>query len=151
MYFRIGVFILLVSMIGSGCKGGSQKIIQSTEKETTMQIQWVYSLSDGLKLAKEKNKPLMVYFYADWCGWCKKLEMETYRDSEVMKLSSNFVCVKVNTDRNIDESRKYKVSGLPTIVFLKSDGKIIEKVIGYRGSKDFMKIMSEVIKSDKIQ
>lgn len=147
------IITLLVSIANIGCNGG-ERIKQSQEgvssRETTEQIQagekiqWVYSLSDGLKIAAEKKRPLMVDFYADWCGWCKRLDKETYNDSEVIRLSNRFVCVKVNTDRNPDEARRYKISGLPTILFLDPTGEIIEKVIGYRDSKDFVKIMSAI-------
>ena len=107
-------------------------------------ILWMRSIFEALKLAREKNKPLMVDFYADWCGWCRKMDKLTYSDSEVIKLSGNFICVKVNTDKNPQDSRKYEISGLPTIIFLKSDGEIIEKVVGYRGTNDFIRIMKKI-------
>ena len=32
------------------------------------------TLDDALKLSKESNKPIMIDFYTDWCGWCKVLD-----------------------------------------------------------------------------
>lgn len=122
-----------------------------TQKETFLQqsdnqIKWMYSLPEGLKAARKSSKLLMVDFYADWCGWCKKLDRETYTDREVIKLSNDFICVKVNTDKNPEASQQYRVSGLPTIVFLNSNGEIIENVVGYRESSDYIKILSDIIK-----
>ena len=39
-------------------------------------------------------------FYTDWCGWCKKLDEDTYTDKSVLKLSTSFVCIKVDADNN---------------------------------------------------
>lgn len=166
MYFKLFMVILFVGIMGNSCgQKTSQNVKQSEQnvkrieqeqnvKQTVQKlsqkveaedIEWVYSLSNGIGLAQEVNKPLMVDFYADWCGWCKKLDKDTYSDPKIIKLSNNFVCVKVNTDRNPQDSRKYKVRGLPTIVFLKSNGEIIEKVVGFRGPDDFTNIMSQII------
>ena len=149
IYSRV-IIILLVSLTGSVCTGKSSHKNKNSEKqisETNKEIQWVYSLSKGLELAKKGKKPLMVDFYADWCGWCKKLDKDTYSNSELIKLSTKFISVKVNTDKDFQDARKYKVRGLPTIIFLKSDGEIINKVIGYRDKEYFIKIMKEVIKN----
>ncbi|HAV42846.1 TPA: hypothetical protein DCX15_02375 [bacterium] len=120
--------------------------------EATQEIQWIYGLSKSLKLAQEENKPLMVDFYADWCIWCKRLDRRTYRHSGVIELSSNFVCVKIDTDKNPRYVRRYSIRGLPTIIFLKPNGEIIERVLGYRDGKTLTEIMSKVIKkNDKTQ
>lgn len=151
MYFRLPLIIFLICTINSACvEKNNHKIKQSrgqlsNVKTEIEQIQWIYSLSDGLKLAQEKNKLLMVYFYANWCSQCKKLDRDTYIDPEVIKLSYDFISVKVNTDENPDDTKTYKVIGPPTIVFLNSKGEIIEKVIGYRESKDLISIMKKVL------
>jgi len=153
MHFKLLITIFLVSMLCGACNERGEQVIKQSDKQQvsketkTEQIRWIYSLSEGLKLSQEKNKPLMVEFYADWCGWCKKLDKDTYGDTDIIQLSNNFVCVKVNTDKNPEEAKKYKVNGLPTIVFLNSAGGIIEKVIGYRESKDFISIMKKVLET----
>jgi thiol:disulfide interchange protein DsbD len=69
----------------------------------------------------------MIDFYADWCSACKRLENETFRDPEVIEEAKRFVMVKIDsTDQSDSQVKnlqvKYGVVGLPTIVFIDSDG-----------------------------
>lgn len=109
-------------------------------------IAWIYTLNEGLQTAGNENKPMMVDFTAGWCGWCKKLDKDVFANPEVIEISKGFVNVKVNTDKYPADARKYSVRGLPTILFLDSEGKVIEQIIGYRGSDYFVSVMSKILK-----
>ena len=49
-------------------------------------IRWEHRLEDALKKAKSSGKPVMIDFWAEWCGWCHRLDQTTYVDPEVSKL-----------------------------------------------------------------
>lgn len=119
------------------------------KKKTTLaapkKILWHTSLNEGLEMAKKEQNPLMVDFYADWCGWCKKLDKVTYADQEVIRLSASFVSAKVNTDADRVSPGKYGVRGLPTIIFFNPSGEVIERVVGYLGPAKFAAIMKKVL------
>lgn len=108
-------------------------------------ISWNYDLSQALMEAADKGMPLMVDFYTDWCGWCKKLDADTYSDRTINDTASRFVCVKVNADKYRDLVMKYQVTGYPTIIFLNSNGKVEEKVVGYRDAGALKQIMDKVL------
>lgn len=108
------------------------------------EIKWYNSFEEGLKAAKEEKKSLMVDFEADWCIWCKRLDETTYKDSQVITLSKKFIPVKVNCDTDQTTTRKYEVTGFPTIIFMNSEGQIIHQVTGYRGPEDFVLEMEKV-------
>ena len=61
-------------------------------------IQWEKSFDHAMELAAEQDKPVMVDFWADWCGWCHRLDRTTYVDPVVGAKAKNFVAVKVNTE-----------------------------------------------------
>lgn len=119
-----------------------QSSAQQAENET---ISWVYNLSEAMKTAQSANQPVMIDFYAEWCGWCKKLDKDVYANPEVIKLSKNFVAVKVDTDKYQNDAKKYNVEGLPTIVFTGPDGKIKETFVGYRDSAEFVRVMTDIL------
>ena len=111
-------------------------------------IEW-HSYDEGMALAKEQNKPVMIDFYADWCGWCKKLDSETYVDSDVIKMSEDFINVKVDTEVQGNFAQKYGVRGLPTIVFTDSDGNEIRRVVGYKNADAFLMEMKAAINGEE--
>lgn len=110
-------------------------------------ISWEHDLDAALHLAEGSGKPVMADFYTDWCGWCKKLDSDTYSDGNVDSLSQNFICVKINADSSRETAAKYNVRGYPTILFLNSKGSVIKSVVGYRPPSDFAKLMQEALDS----
>ncbi|MDD5679832.1 MAG: thioredoxin domain-containing protein [Candidatus Omnitrophica bacterium] len=112
-------------------------------------ISWERDLDAALKKAKTSQRPVMIDFYTDWCGWCKKLDSDTYSAGNVSDLAKNFICVKIDADKNKSTASKYKVEGYPTIIFLNYEGEIDDRVVGYRDANGFADAMSSVLKKTK--
>ena len=103
-------------------------------------IQWEKKFDEALKKAKRAGKPLVVDFWAEWCGWCHRLDRTTYADPAVIRRAQEFVAVKVNTEgsrRELEVSAKYGVRSLPTILFLSPQGRQLFRVNGFQGPGQF--------------
>ncbi len=79
-------FALLVSF-------GEASEEKSVSRGWNDKIPWT-TFADGLKRAKEENKPALVLIHKTWCGACQRLKSSWKDDKEVEQLSSNFVMVK---------------------------------------------------------
>jgi thiol-disulfide isomerase/thioredoxin len=102
----------------------------------THAIRWERSFDEALAKARASGRPIMVDFWADWCGWCHRLDRTTYVDPVVVRKSQDFVPVKVDTEgsrREVAISEKYDVATLPTIAFLSPSGRLILRVTGFQG------------------
>jgi len=110
------------------------------------EIAWKTDLDSALSEAKGSGKLVMADFYTDWCGWCKKLDKDTYSDTSVEEIASQFVCVKVNGDTHRDLAARYRVRGYPMIIFLDQDGKVVDTIIGYLGPQDMLRRMQALVK-----
>jgi thiol:disulfide interchange protein len=108
-------------------------------------IVWLTDFKAASDQAAKSKKPMMIDFYTDWCGWCKKLDSDTYTDSAVIDLSTKFVCVKVNADKFPDIAKSYKIEGYPTIVFTDSSAAEIHRQVGYQGPKEFAQTMKDAL------
>jgi thiol:disulfide interchange protein len=92
----------------------------------------------GMARARQEGKPVMVDFMAAWCVWCKRLDQDVYTNAEVVALSREFVCIKVDGDRRPDLTRTYRVDGYPTILFLDQHGGTLNRVNGYVPAQSFL-------------
>jgi len=117
------------------CVAGSLMAADST---------WLTSLPEAKAKAEKEHKLLFLDFTgSDWCGWCKKLDAETFSKSEFIDYAKKkLVLVEVdfpNQKPQTDELKaankalgaKYEITGYPTLVLMKPDGTVVWKQVGY--------------------
>ena len=93
-------------------------------------IQWLDSMDAALAEAKRTKKPLMVDFYATWCGPCKVLDEQVYTEKSVIEQAQHWIAVKVDVDKDQKTAVKYGINSMPTIVLMKPDGTVVQWVSG---------------------
>jgi len=103
-------------------------------------VRWERNWEQAVKKAQAAHKPLLIDFWADWCGWCRRLDRTTYLDPTVVRLAQEFVAVKVNTEgapREVAIAARYEVGTLPTILFISPSGRPVHRLTGYQGPGQF--------------
>ena len=116
-------------------------------------IQWL-SIEEAYELNKKEPRKIFVDVYTDWCGWCKRMDKDTFSNAEVAEyVNKNYYAVKMNaesdrafklgqaamTERQV--AQQFGVSGYPTVVFIHEDFRTIEPVSGYQQPAQFMKLL----------
>jgi len=108
------------------------------------EIIW-HDYEKGLALGKSSNKKIMINFYADWCGYCKKMEKETFGAAKVADyLNANFIAIRINSDKNMELARAYHVTGLPVTWFLTENGDKIGNRPGWMNAGTFLDLLEYV-------
>lgn len=101
-------------------------------------IKYLENADDFNKLIKDK---VLVDFYADWCGPCKRL-------GTILEEINSIDILKVNVDLFQDISNKYGVMSIPTLIIF-DDAKEIKKSIGFKTKEEleeFIKWKKEISK-----
>ncbi|MCR9225856.1 MAG: DUF255 domain-containing protein [Flavobacteriaceae bacterium] len=127
-------------------------------------INWI-SWEEAVELSKTDTKPKKIFVdvYTDWCGWCKKMDQNTFQNPEVSKyMQDNFYMVKMDAEGKDPivyqgKTFKYVPSGrrgyhelaaallqgkmsYPTVVFLDESLNMLSPVPGYQQVEPFMQI-----------
>lgn len=92
------------------------------------------------KRAEVSKKPYIVYFTASWCLPCQKMEIESFKNSEVASLlNSKFMAIKMNEGETISKELaiEYKVGGYPTFIIFDSTGEPMGRIDGYQTKDRF--------------
>lgn len=143
---RIFLFFLSLSFVGVGTAQAQE------------QIQWM-KFEEAIAANEQNPKMILVDVYTDWCGWCKKMDKETFTDPRVIAhFQKNFYAVKLNAE---DTNRKFpfmgktfteaemaasmRVNSYPNFVVIEPGLQNIAQLPGYRGPEDFLAGLSELI------
>ena len=135
---------------------GETSTLSAVENKAVSHVEFkqVKSEAELQQALSENNKSLvMLDLYADWCVACKEFEKETFSDPSVQKAFGDMLLLQVDMTKNSEENRalmtKYKVLGLPTILFFNRDGKEIEgsRVNGFIPPVEFLQWIKKISKA----
>lgn len=114
-------------------------------------VAWSRYEEAAIQAARMTNKPVMIDFYADWCLPCKELDEKTFSHPQVIGESGRFVRLKADLTHTADVmsrelSERYRILGVPTIVFLRTDGSEAEqlRLAGFEDAQRFLERMRQV-------
>lgn len=109
-------------------------------------VTWT-SYGAGLEAARAEDRPMLVAFVTDWCGYCRKMDRTTWTHPSVVdRLARDVVAVRVDADEAVeragykgrDLAARYGVYGYPTVMLIDGDGEVISRTGGYMEPRQFL-------------
>jgi len=88
------------------------------------------------------NKPVLVDFYADWCGPCKMMP-PILKDLK-KRMGDKIIVIKIDTDKNRAVASKYNIRSIPTLMLFKN-GDVLWRQAGVMQANQLQAIISEKI------
>ncbi|RBP27890.1 thiol:disulfide interchange protein DsbD [Marinobacter pelagius] len=97
-----------------------------------------------LQAARDRNQPVMLDFYADWCISCKVMERNVFSDAQVGQALSSYTLLQIDMTRNTPEQQAFLnelgLFGPPAILFYQADGDELEdqRILGEMDKREFL-------------
>ena len=151
------IFVLIVVLFATASPALSKERKLKPPKKDSNGIEW-YNYEAGWEKAKAENKHMFVDFTATWCVWCKRLELNTFSQPQVLKaLTEDFVPVKVwekSPDTleidgyritEIDlRKREFRATSFPQLWFVSPKGTRIGPIRGFVQAEQLMQYLDIV-------
>jgi tetratricopeptide (TPR) repeat protein len=112
------------------------------------EIAWLHSLAEAKKQGLAGNTLIIVDLVADWCGWCKLMDKETWTQPAVAELGTKYVFLRLDIDKDADGmtlAKRFKVASLPTVLLLTATGNEFERLRDFLPAQEFLDKLSAAL------
>ena len=105
------------------------------------------SVDESVKKSKKDNKPILLYFHANWCGICHTMNQTVWPDQDLQSMLKAFRVLDMYEGINgVYEQRvKYRINAFPSVVFLSPEGTKITKFGGMLPAENLIKITNAIL------
>lgn len=134
-YAKKWALLFLILGVFTGCESGPK-------------VEWKKFDEASLQSAIKSGRPTLVYFYAAWCRPCQQLRSSTFRDERVINKLAEWNRLKADMSfrenkLTIQRGEKFKVWGLPTLLFYDSNGNEAARKSGFISAENLIDAVRE--------
>jgi len=119
--------------------------VHGTSLTIASEPRWSTDVDGAMEEAQRLNRPLLMHFYADWCGPCRRMDREVLHSSGLLQqLDRGFVAVKVNSDHHPELVERFDIRTLPSDVIMGPSGRVLAQNDGFQNLQIYQARLASV-------
>lgn len=96
-------------------------------------VSWHSDFQQAVNVSRRTGRPLLVKVGADWCGYCQRMDRETFTDRELLsRIGDDFITVELDADQNTELMQKMRIRSLPTVLVMTPELRIAQRTEGFQ-------------------
>ena len=107
-------------------------------------VEWMHDLAAGKARAAQNNQPVLIDFYATWCGPCQLMDRDVFPRQDVANALADWVAVKIDIDQHPELAERYRVQAIPTFIALSPAGEVVGMLPGFYPPEEFIKWIKSI-------
>ncbi len=112
-------------------------------------LSWLTEIEAAVDASRSSGRPILVDLYADWCGWCKRLDEEVFSSEIFASVAPRFVLLRVDTEdggQGTALAERFGVTSLPTTLVITADLVRIGEIRGFAPAEGYVGRIQEEIR-----
>lgn len=111
---------------------------EKVDEADLVAMKWYTSLDEALAIAQKTNRPVLIDFFATWCGPCKMLESDVFTKQEFKDWASGVVLCRIDVDAQPDVAKKFEIEAMPTTIMVDKNGNELGRFVGFVPLAEYM-------------
>jgi len=109
---------------------------------TPPQITWIEDPKLAVVEAQRQRRPMLLYVTADYCGYCRKMERDSWSNAGVAnRVNQHFVSLKLDAEKYGQLGARLGVRGYPATIVLDAEGQHVQTIEGFVGPQKLLKAL----------
>lgn len=147
-FLPLAAFMLAVL---AGTQADAQFSFFGKKETPAPAIEWVEDPAEAIAEARRTGKPILAYLTSDHCGYCKKMEKETWSQPAIGRLvARGFVPLKLHAKDHPEEVAALKVKAFPTTVLISPQGKAFAGKPGFMEPLELAQLLKPALEQREV-
>jgi thiol:disulfide interchange protein len=105
-------------------------------------VPWRGDLSAAQAESRASNRPVVLYFTAEWCGPCQEMRRRVWSEAAVADAMKSYIPVRLDVDREPTLAQQYQIQAMPTFLVLSPEGEVSRTQVGAMEAQEFINWLS---------